>query len=100
MRSPEPAPAAHGCCADADSAEPEAPGPSSDGAKVCDCGRQTTPVIATAGMVAPVPDCGGVPLLVTSDDIGGTPMTHTASARPPAPPPTQSIFLIDCAFLT
>ena len=98
MLSPEPAPAAHGCCAD--SAEPEVPGPGSDNARVCDCGRHTTPVIATAGTVAPVPDGGGVSLPIASDDIGGTPMTHTASARPPAPPPTQSIFLIDCAFLT
>ena len=93
----EPPGSPHGCCA-AERSEtvPE----TSLGGSTCECGRDVAaatlgdaqPLIDGSALDAPAPLAAAVSLPTTVMGRGCN--------RPPAPPPSPPVFLVDCAFLT
>lgn len=91
---------ADSCCGDMAVDRHESQTPSSFSSPTCDCGRTAPAAIASTAIptiddeVAVASGIVGVAENSASGEIA------RRNERPPAPPPTRPIFLVDCAFLT
>ncbi len=89
--------AAHACC---ESGRTETTPEPSLASSRCECGREAPP--ATLGGAPSIVDGSAVESFAPAAIAVAVPILVASAGcrRPPAPPPSPSVFLIDCAFLT